>query len=67
MYENNSTGLESRDTTDESSESDIIVAGDDAEIIADGRLLKCPQCEKTDVCEPSLKQHQFFAAYEVEE
>ena len=67
MYENDSTGLESRDTTDESSESEIIVAEDDAEIIGDGGLLECPQCEKTYVRESSLKQHQFFAGHEVDE
>lgn len=50
-------------TTDDTDDPDIIVADDDAEIIADGGLLECPDCEKTFVRESSLRLHKFFAGH----
>lgn len=67
MCENNSTGLQTREATDESNDTDIIEASVDTEIIADGGRLECSDCEETFVREYTLNAPQYFTGHREEQ
>ena len=50
-------------TTNDTSDPDTIVAGDDAEIIADGGRLECSDCEEAFDRESTLNAHQYFTGH----